>query len=90
MDSKNAIPISQFGSEQAGILFKTLVFQKLYPGKFLIPNPWPYDELTDEEVEAAKICKRNNILSPGLGIKFFFKQEISVKSEKHLCRKNEC
>lgn len=58
MDSKDAIPISQFGSKQAGILFKTLVFQKLYPGKFLIPNPWPCDELTDEEVEAGKDALR--------------------------------
>lgn len=52
MDPKDIIPISQFGSQQAGILFKTLVFQKLFPAKFLIPDPWPYDELTDEEVEA--------------------------------------
>ena len=58
MDSKNAIPISQFGSEQVGILFKTLVFQKLYPGKFLIPNPCPYDELSDEDVEAGKDALR--------------------------------
>ena len=54
MNTKDAIPISQFGSEQADVLFKTLVFQKLYPGKFLVSNPWPYDRLTDEEVDAAK------------------------------------
>lgn len=58
MDSKNAILISQFGSKQAGILFKTLVLQKLYPGKFLISNPCPYDELTDEEVEVVKDALR--------------------------------
>ena len=54
MGSRGDIPISRFGSEQCGILFKTLVFQKLFPGKFLISDPWPYDELTDEEVEAGK------------------------------------
>jgi hypothetical protein len=55
MDSKNAIPISQFGSEQAGILFKTLIFQKLYPGKFLIQDPWPYDELTMKRLRWGKM-----------------------------------
>ena len=58
MDSKDAIPISQFGSRQAGILFQTLVFQKLYPGKFLIPDFLPHDELTDDEVEAGKDALR--------------------------------
>ena len=58
MNSKDAIPISQFGSQQAGILFKTLVFQKLFPARFLIPDPWPYDELSDEEVEARKDALR--------------------------------
>jgi hypothetical protein len=54
MNSKDAIPIFQFGSQQAGILFKILVFQKMYPGRFLIPDPWPNNELTDIEIETGK------------------------------------
>jgi hypothetical protein len=58
MGTKGAIPISHFGSEQAGVLFKTLVLQKLFPAKFLIPDPWPSGELTDEEVQAGKDALR--------------------------------
>ena len=54
MGSKDSVQISHFASEQTDTLFKTLVFQKLFSGKFLIPDPWPFDELTDEEVEAGK------------------------------------
>jgi hypothetical protein len=52
--SKDATPICHFGSEQEGILFKTLVFQKLFPRKFLIPDPCPFDDLTYGEVKAGK------------------------------------
>ncbi len=53
-DSKKNIHISRFGSDQADILYKRLILQKLCPGKFLIDDPWPYDELDDDGIEAVK------------------------------------
>lgn len=54
MDTKENIPISRFGQHQSNILFKRLVFQNLCPGKFLIEDPWPFDELDEDGVEALK------------------------------------
>ena len=54
MDSTDNIPIRLFGPKQSAILYKTYIFQKLCPGKFLIEDPWPHDELSDEQVEEVK------------------------------------
>lgn len=53
MKSKKNSQISMFGQDQSDILFKRFVLQKLCPGKFLIEDSWPYDELDDEDIEAA-------------------------------------
>ena len=58
MDAKENIPISRFGPHQSNILFKRLVFQNLCPGKFLIEDPWQYDELDEDGVEALKDALR--------------------------------
>jgi hypothetical protein len=54
MNAKENIPISRFGKHQSNILFKRLVFQNLCPGKFLIEDPWLFDELDEDGVEALK------------------------------------
>ena len=54
MSMKEDIPISGFEPGQTDILFKTLVLQKLFPGKFLIKDPWPYDEIDEKDVGRAK------------------------------------
>ena len=58
MPLKEDIPISSFAPGQADILFKTLVFQTLFPGKFSIKDPWLYDEIDEEDVGRAKDALR--------------------------------
>lgn len=54
MNSQDNLPIKLFGPEQSAVLYKILIFQKLCPGKCLVTEPWPADELSDEEMEKAK------------------------------------
>ena len=54
MLTKDNIPISSFVPNQRDIIFKVLVLQKMCPGKFLIQDPWPYDELDEDDLEALK------------------------------------
>jgi hypothetical protein len=58
MDPKENIPISRFGPHQADILFKSLILQNLCPGKFLIEDPCPRDELDENDVEAVRAALR--------------------------------
>lgn len=50
----NKISISNFSPDQRYIVYKLLVFQKFCPGKFLIQEPWPFDELNEDEVGTLK------------------------------------
>lgn len=43
--------LGAFGDEQVDAIFALLVFQRLCPRKFVLEDPFPYDELGDEEVE---------------------------------------
>ena len=54
MLNKNKISISKFPPDQRDTVFKILVFQKLCKGKFLLQEPWPYDELDEDEVYALR------------------------------------
>ncbi len=58
MYSTENVPIKLFGQAQADTLFRVLVFQRLCPGKFLLEEPRPPDELTEEEVEGLRSSLR--------------------------------
>ncbi len=58
MYSKESTPIKLFGQAQADILFRVLVFQRLCPGKFLLEEPRPPDELTEQEIEGLRSALR--------------------------------
>jgi len=54
MPDKDNILISALPHDQKDILYKISAFQKMSPGKFLIQEPWPYDELDEDEVDILK------------------------------------